>query len=273
MTTGPAMNDAHLTAALEPLYRRAGGKRAAGIDEMLQRIADDSSRLLRVQAFPAGFEAIVLDALRRHGAQMDGELRIDLLALACEAGYAELAAALLTQGIAWREGDAYQCMALAIQARQPALVRLLLEAGISAASCGACGTPLLSHAISAGDADIVRLLRTAGARADNEGAALAAAAISGRLDMISMCVEDGVSTAALGDALDHAAAAGHHEAVRLLLQRGAPVDPALLHATQRGDTEMAELICAGKAAQLLASRTCGKTVAADPAIYQTSGKR
>jgi hypothetical protein len=105
---------------------------------------------------------------------------------------------------------------------QPALVSLLLEAGISAASRGACGTPLLSHAISSGDAGIVRLLRSSGARADNEGAALAAAA-------------------------------GQHEAVELLLQRGAPADPALLHAAQRDDMEMSDLIYAARAAQLLVS--------------------
>lgn len=247
------MNDAQITAVLLPLYHRAGGRGAVAMDEMLHRIADDGSHLLRLHAFPAAFEATALEVVTRHGAQMDEELRIDLLALACEAGYGELAAALLEIGIAWRVGDAYQCMVLAIQAREPALVALLLDLGIDAALRGECGTPLLSHAITSGDAAIVSLLRQAGARADNEGSALAAAAISGQLAMIRMCVDDGASLAALSDALDQAAAAGQHQALVLLLQAGAPVDPALLHATQRGDTEMVDLICTARAGQLLAS--------------------
>ena len=75
----------------------------------------------------------------------------------------------------------------------------------------------------------------------------------GQLEMISMCVDDGASLAALGDALDQAAMAGQHQAVVHLLQAGAPVDPALLHATQRGDKEVVELISAARAGQLLAS--------------------
>ena len=248
-----AMNDAQITAVLLPLYHRAGGRRAPGMDEMLHRIADDGSHLLRLHAFPAAFEAAALEAVTRHGAQMDQELRIDLLALSCEAGYGELAAALLSIGIAWRDGDAYQCMVLAIQARQSALLALLLQAGIDAAMRGECGTPLLGHAIASGDAAIVTLLREAGARADSEGAALAAAAISGQLAMISMCIADGASSAALADALDHAAEAGQHRALVLLLQAGAPVDPALLHATQRGDTEAVNLIAAIRSSHLLVS--------------------
>lgn len=247
------MNDAQITAVLLPLYHRAGGRDAAGINEMLHRIADDGSHLLRLHAFPAAFEAAALEAVTRHGAQMDQELRIDLLALACEAGYGALAAALLEIGIAWRVGDAYQCMVLAIKAHQPALLALLLRSGIDAALRGECGTPLLSHAIASGNAAIVSLLRNAGARADREGSALAAAAISGQLAMIRICVDDGASLAALGDALDQAAAAGQHQALVLLLQAGAPVDPALLHATQRGDSEMVDLICTARAGQLLAS--------------------
>jgi hypothetical protein len=247
------MNDAQITAVLLPLYQRAGGRGAVAMDEMLHRIADDGSHLLRLHAFPAAFEAAALEAVTRHGAQMDQELRIDLLALACEAGYGELAAGLLDIGIAWRVGDAYQCMVLAIKAHQPALLALLLHSGIDAALRGECGTPLLSHAIASGNAAIVSLLRQAGARADNGGSALAAAAISGQLAMIRMCVDDGASMAALGDALDQAAAAGQHEALVLLLQAGAPIDPALLHATQRGDTEFVDLICTARAGQLLAS--------------------
>ena len=247
------MDDAHITAILLPLYHRAGGTHAADIDDMLHRIADDGSHLLRLNAFPAGFETAALAAVTRHGPQMDGELRIDLLALACEGGYKKLAAALLGFGIAWRKGDAYECMALAIQARQPALVDLLLEVGIDADLRGECGTPLLSHAIAAGDAAIVSMLRKAGARADSEGIALSAAALCGQLEMISMCVDDGASLAALGDALDQAAMAGQHQAVVHLLQAGAPVDPALLHATQRGDKEVVELISVARAGQLLAS--------------------
>ncbi len=245
------MNDAQITAVLLPLYHRAGGRGAAGIEEMLHRVADDGSHLLRLHAFPAGFEPVMLEAVKRHGVLMDRELRIDLLALACEAGYGELATALLDIGIAWRVGDAYECMVLAIQAREPALLALLLQAGIDAALRGECGTPLLSHAIASGEAAIVSLLRQAGARADSEGSALAAAAISGQLAMIRMCVDDGASLAALGDALDQAAAAGQHQALVLLLQVGAPVDPALLHATQRGDTEMVDLICTARAGQML----------------------
>ena len=247
------MDDAHIAAVLLPLYHRAGGRHAAGIDGMLHRIADDGSHLLRLNAFPAGFESAAVEALTRHGPQMDGELRIDLLALACEGGYKALAAALLGFGIEWREGDAYQCMALAINARQPALVALLLDAGIDAALRGECGTPLLPHAIAAADAVIVSMLRNAGAQADSEGLALSAAAVSGQLEMIRMCVDDGASPAALGDALDQAAMAGQHQAVVQLLQAGAPVDPALLHAMQRGDNEMVDLICAARAGQLLAS--------------------
>ena len=247
------MNDAQITAVLLPLYHRAGGRGAAGIDEMLHRIADDGSHLLRLHAFPAAFEAAALEAVTLHGAQMDQELRIDLLALACEAGYGELAAGLLDIGVAWRVGDAYQCTVLAIQARQPALVALLLDLGIDAAMRGECGTPLLSHAITSGDAAIVSLLRKAGARADSDGSALAAAALSGQLEMIRMCVDDGASLTTLADALDQAAMAGQHQTVLHLLQAGAPVDPALLHATQRGDSEMVDLICAARAGQLLAA--------------------
>lgn len=247
------MNEAQIKAALLPLYHRAGGRQEAGIDEMLHRIADDSSYLLRMQAFPAAFESAAMSAATRHGAQPDQELRINLLALACEAGYRELAAGLLDIGIAWRDGDAYQCMLLAIQARQPALLALLLQAGIDPAMRGECGTPLLSHAVSTGDANIVNTLRKAGARADIEGSAIAAAAIGGQLEMIRMCVDDGASLSTLGDALDLAAAAGQHSAVTLLLHAGAPVDPALKHATQRGDTEMMERICKARAGQMLAA--------------------
>jgi hypothetical protein len=257
------MNEAQIKAVLLPVYHHAGGSHEAGIDTMLHRIADDSSRLLRLRAFPPAFESAALAAAMRGGAQMDAELRIDLLALACEAGYGELAAALLGTGIAWRDGDAYQCMALAIQARRPALLALLLQAGIDAAMRGECGTPLLSHAIACGDAAIVDMLRQAGARADVEGAALAAAAISGGLEMIRMCLDDGASLPALGEALDQAATAGQQQAVVLLLQAGAPVDPALLRATQRGDTEIADLICTAKAGQLLASGAFKMTGASD----------
>lgn len=250
---GKLMNDAQITAVLLPLYHRAGGRDGAGINEMLHRIADDGSHLLRVHAIPADFEAAALEAVTRHGAKMDPELRIDLLALACEAGHGELAAGLLDIGIVWRAGDAYQCMVLAIQARAPVLLARLLRFGIDASLRGECGTPLLSHAIASGDVAIARLLRQAGARADNEGSALAAAAIGGQAEMIRMCVDDGASLAALGDALDQAAVAGQHQALMMLLQAGAPVDPALLHATQRGDTEMVDLIHTARAGQLLAS--------------------
>nr|WP_314623421.1 ankyrin repeat domain-containing protein [uncultured Noviherbaspirillum sp.] len=247
------MDEAHIKAVLLPLYRHAGGRHEAGVNEMLHRIADDGSHLLRLKAFPVGFEAAALEAVACHGAQMDKELRLDLLALACEAGFSELAAALLQAGIAWREGDTYQCMVQAIRAGRPATLALLLQAGIDACLCDEFGTPLLTHAIAAGDAAIVGMLRKAGARADSEGSALSAAAVSAQPAMIRMCVDDGASSAALGDALDQAAMAGRHQAVIQLLQAGAPVDPALLRATQRGDDEMADLICTARSGQLLAA--------------------
>ncbi|RYE78158.1 MAG: ankyrin repeat domain-containing protein [Oxalobacteraceae bacterium] len=247
------MDKARVSATLLPLYHRAGGRDATGIHEMLRRIADDSSRLLRLHAFPATFERVALEVVTADGAQMESELRLDLLALACEAGFSELAAALLGIGIAWRNGDAYQCMVLAIEAGHLATLALLLRAGIDAALRGECGTPLLTHAIAAGDAAIVDMLRKAGARADSEGSALSAAAVGGWSEMIRMCMDDGASPTALGDALDQAAMAGRHQAVIQLLQAGAPLDPALLRATQRGDDEMADLICTARAGQLLAS--------------------
>lgn len=247
------MNEAELKAVLLPPYYRAGGRGTPELLEMLQRIADDGSHLLRLQVLTAAFEAAALAVIKQHGAQMDRELRLDLLALACEAGYEALAASLLDIGIAWRDGDAYQCTVLAIQAGKPALLALLLKAGTNAAMRGECGTPLLSHAVASGDTAMVTMLRDAGARADREGWALAAAAVSGQLDMVRMCVEDGASLVALGDALDQAAAAGQPEAVVMLLQSGAPTDPALLHATQRNDVEMMTLICTTRAGQLLAS--------------------
>jgi len=269
------MNEAQIKTVLLPLSRHAGGRHEAEIDELLHRIADDSSHLLRLQAFPPAFEPAALAAVMHYGAQMDPELRIDLLALSCQAGYAELAAALLEAGIAWRDGDAYQCMVLAIQARQPALLALLLDAGIDAAMRGECGTPLLSHAAAVGDATIVAMLRNAGARADSEGLTLAAAAIGGQPQMIQMCVDDGVSLSSLCDALDLAASAGRYQAVVALLQAGAPVDPALTHATLRGDIETADFICATKAGQLLASGAAqhGRSTEAEvPEILATAAK-
>ena len=247
------MNHAEVLAALLPLYHLAGGRGATGIHDMLQRIADDGSHLLRQHAFPESFEYVAVEVVTCCGAQMASELRLDLFALACEAGFSELAAALLGTGFTWRSGDAYQCMVLAIEGAHQATLALLLQAGIDAALRGECGTPLLTHAIATGDAAIVCMLRKAGARADSEGSALSAAAVGAQPEMIRMCVDDGASTTALGDALDQAAMAGQHHAVIQLLQAGAPVDPALLHATQRGDDEMADLICKARAGQLLAS--------------------
>ena len=246
------MNETEVKAHLLPLYHRAGGRGAPGLPEMLQRIADDGSHLLQLQLLTVAFEAAALAAIQQHGQQLASELRIDLLALACEAGYDALAAALLDLGIAWRDGDAYTCAVLAIQSGKPALLALLLQTGIDASMHGECGTPLLSHAIAAGDPSMVTMLHDAGARPDKEGSALAAAAVCGRLDMLRMCMEDGTSLQTLGDALDQAAAAGHAEAAMLMLQAGAPTDPALIHATQRGDAEMVALICNARAGQLLA---------------------
>lgn len=257
MTISPAcassMNEAEMNAVLVPLYLRTGGRGTTDLHEMLHRIADNGSHLLRVHVLTAAFEAAVVAAVKQHGAQMGRELRVDLLGLACEAGYETLAAALLDSGIAWRPGDAYQCTALAIQSGKPSLLALLLRAGIEASLRGECGMPLLSHAIASGDAAMVTLLRDAGARAEADGAALAAAAITGQLKMLRMCLEDGASLAALGDALDLAVAAGQAEAAMLLLQAGAPTDPALRNATQRHDIEMVNLICTARAGHLLAS--------------------
>lgn len=249
----PIDDDVQASAALQSLYWHAGGRHAATPDAMLRQIADDASNLLRASAFPPAFEATTLAVLQRHGARIDAELRIDLLALACEAGYASLAAALLDARIAWRDGDRFQCMALAIQSQQPALAKLLLDAGIDARTRSADGATLLSHAVATGDEDIVRMLRDAGARADPDGLALFAAAIGGRLDMLRMCVADGASAALLAIALDCAAQAGQHAALALLLQAGAPVEPALSHAVRRGDNESMDVIHARLAAQLLAS--------------------
>ena len=247
------MDDAQIMAVLEQLYRRAGGSRISGVVDMLRRIADDAGHLLGVHAFPAGFEAAALEALTRHGKQMDHALRTDLLALACEAGYRELAAALLNAGIVWLQDDAYQCALLSIQARQPALLMLLLQAGLDASQRGECGTPLLAHAMATGDAVLVNLLREAGARPDREGFALGAAAIGGHLAMIEICLEHGPSVAALADALDYAASASQCEAVVRLLRANAPLAPALAHATQRGDREMVDFLCMARAGQALVS--------------------
>lgn len=247
------MDDAQLMAALEQPYRRAGGSRVCGVVHMLQRLADDASHLLRLYAFPAGFEAAALEAVTRHGKQMDQALRIDLLALACEAGYCELATALLNAGIVWLEDDAYQCARLSIQAREPALLALLLQAGVEASLRGECGTPLLAHAMATGDAVLVELLREAGARPDHEGFALGAAAIGGHLAMIEICLEHYLSAAALAEALDYAACAGQCEAVVMLLRAGAPPEPASAHATQRGDREMVDFLCTARTGLVLAS--------------------
>jgi len=248
------MNNIQLTAVLGQLYLRAGGSRVYGVVDMLQRIADDCSHLLRIHAFPADFEAVALEALTRHVEQMDHALRTDLLALACEAGYRELAAALLNAGVVWLEGDAYECMLLSIQARQPALLALLLQAGIDPSLRGECGTPLLAHAMATGDSALVNLLHEAGARPDREGFALGSAAIGGHLAMIEICLEHSPPAAALADALDYAASAGQCEAVVLLLRAGAPLEPALANATQRGDREMADFLCMARAGQVLVSR-------------------
>ena len=246
-------DDEQAAAALRPVYRRAGGQHDAPADTMLRRIADDASNLLRLAAFPAAFELAAVAVLKRHGASMDAEFRIDLLALACEAGYAGLAAALLAERLAWRDGDRFECMTLAIRSGQPSLVSLLLAAGIDARTRSACGATLLGHAIATGNAAMVQLLRDAGARADADGHALAVAASLGWAEMIGQCIDDGAGSAALAGALDIAAHAGQHRALGQLLQAGAPVDPALRHATRRSDTEAVELIQAGVAARLLVS--------------------
>jgi len=213
----PDMEEARVLGMLQALYCRAGGRRAATVLEMLQRIADDSSHLLRQRAFPADFEAAAVAIVRRRGKDMDSELLADLLALACEAGYSSLARVLFDAGLTLPEEDAHPCLLLAIQSGQAALADLLLRSGIDVRSDDAGGAPLLSHAIRSGSVEIVLLLRNAGARADRDGCALAAAVDSQDIALVRMCLDDGASEQAIAAALEEASALGQHDAVALLV--------------------------------------------------------
>lgn len=201
----PDIEEVHVMAMLQALYWRAGGRRAATVFEMLQRIADDSSHLLRQRAFPADFEAATVAIVRRRGKDMDSELLNDLMALACEGAYADLAGALFDAGLTLADEDAHPCLLLAVQSGQPTLVELLLRNRIDVRTGDA---PLLSCAIASGSADIVLLLRKAGARADRDGCALAAAIRSDDIALVRMCLDDGASEQAIAAALEEATALG-----------------------------------------------------------------
>ena len=249
------MTDAHIAVTLHSLYWRAGGRQAACAMQMLQRIADDGSHLLGKGAFPADFEALVLAVLAREDYPESGELHLDLLELACEAGFRRLAAVLLRDGPALSDAEACQCMVVAIRSGQPALAAVLLEAGVSPHCRDEAGTPLLSHAIGARQAGIMQLLKAAGARPDEEGCALATAAVAGRADLVCECLAYGPAQAALDAALAAATAAGQHEAMAVLLDAGASAGAALRQAVLSGDADQAGLIRAALAAQLQGRHT------------------
>lgn len=238
------MDEAHITHTLQHLYWRAGGRQAACAMEMLQRIADDASRLHRLSALPADLEDIVIATLEmeRETAMPDAELRRDLLEMACEAGYPRLAALLLRAGPAPDDTQAAQCMVTAIRAGHAPVLAVLLRAGLPADGHDASGAPLLSHAIAAGDSAIIALLTQAGARPDQEGHALSTAAIAGDTSLLQLCLVHGATQRALDEAFGMAAAAGRQAAMVMLLDAGASSAAALQHARQRGDADMAALI-------------------------------
>ena len=181
------MSDAHISATLHSLYWRAGGRKTASMADMLRRIVDDGSHLHRQGAFAADFESIVLALLVHERIACDEEWRLALLELACEAGYAALAARLLANGPALTAESAALCMITAIGSEQALLLDVLLDAGLSPHGCDESGVPLLSHAIAAGNSAVIQRLVAAGAGPDQEGHVLAAAAIAGDLDLLRLC--------------------------------------------------------------------------------------
>jgi len=236
------MNDAHITAILHSLYWRAGGRNTASLPGMLRRIVDDGSHLHRQRAFPAEFEAIVLGLLASERIGYDEEFRLDVLELACEAGYPELAARLLEDGPALTSESAALCMATAIGAQQVGLMAVLLDAGLSPHSRDESGVPMFSHAVASGNTEIVERLIVAGAGPDQQGHALATAAIGGDADLLRLCLAHGASQEALDDAFALAGAAAQFDAMAMLLDAGACAEPALRQARQGGDEDHALLI-------------------------------
>lgn len=243
------MDDAHINATLHSLYWRAGGRKTAGVAGMLQRIIDDGSNLQRQRAFPADFEDIVLALLARDSVMPDEEFRQDLLELACEAGYARLAACLLAGGIALPTENAALCMAIALRHGHVALLDTLLNAGVSVHRSDASGTPMLSHAIAAGNSVAIECLIASGASPDVQGHALATAAIHDNAELLQMCLAQGASQQALDDAFAMAVAAQQPSAMTTLLNAGASAEVALRQARPRGDEDASVLIRAALFAQ------------------------
>lgn len=236
------MSDAHITATLHTLYWRAGGRKTASVADMLRRIVDDGSHLYRQRAFTADFESIVLALLANDSSARDEEWRLELLELACEAGYAALAARLLADRPALTAESAMLCMVTAIASEHALLLGVLLDAGLSPHGCDESGVSLFGHAIAAGNRAIIERLIAAGAGPDQEGHALATAAIVGDLDLLRLCLAHGTSQPVLDDAFGLSAAAAQPDAMALLLDAGACAEPALRQARQAGDEERALLI-------------------------------
>ena len=236
------MNDAHLTATLHSLYWRAGGRSPASVVDMLRRIVDDGSHLHRQKAFPADVEAVLLALIADESAGWDEELRLDLLGLACEAGYPELAARLLKSGVALSSERAALCLATAIGSGQAALLDVLLDAGVSPHGADDAGIPVFSHAVAAGNGAIIERLMAAGAGPDQQGHALAAAAIGGDAGLLRLCLAQGASQQALDDAFALAVAAAQPDTMAMLLEAGASAALALRQAWQCGDEDRTLLI-------------------------------
>jgi len=236
------LSDAHITATLHSLYWRAGGRRTASVADMLRRIVDDGSHLHRQRAFPPEFEEIILVLLARDRVALEEEFRQDLLELACEIGYARLAAYLLANGLALTTENAALCMAISIRQGHVALLGTLLSAGASVHGADDSGTPVLSHAIAFGNSAAIDLLFAFGASPDPQGHALATAAIHGRVELLQLCLAKGASQEALDHAFAMGVAAQQPCAMATLLETGASAEAALQQARQRGDEDAIVLI-------------------------------
>jgi hypothetical protein len=236
------MDDAHINATLHSLYWHAGGRQTAGAAGMLRRIVDDGSNLHQQRAFPPDFEEIILVLLAKDRVALDEEFRQDLLELACETGYPRLAAYLLASGLALTTGNAALCMAIAIQHGHLALLHTLLDAGVSVQGGDDSGTPVLSHAIAVGNSAAIELLIASGAKPDQQGHALAMAAIHDHTQLLRLCLAQGASQEALDDAFAMAVAAQQSDAMATLLEAGASAEAALQQARQRSDEEATMLI-------------------------------
>lgn len=243
------MDDAHINVILHTLYWRAGGRKLADMDGMLRRIVDDGSNLLRQKALPADFEMIVLTLLAERGVARENEFRQDLLELACEAGYARLAARLLDTGLVLTAENGALCMTIAICHGHPHLVEALINAGAPAHAHDASGVPMLSHAIAAGNSAAIERLIAAGAGPDPRGHALATAAIHANAELLRLCLAQGAPQQALDEAFALALAAGQVGSMAALLEAGADAEPALQQARQHGDEEASLLIRAALFAQ------------------------